>query len=320
MDAMIVIEGLSRHYGDRPVVSDVSFVVPKGAITTVVGRSGSGKSTLLRMINRLVEPSAGRVLLEGRDVAQVAGPLLRRHIGYVIQGIGLFPHRTVFDNVATVPRLLGWPKGRIAERVYELLDLLGLPEAFAARFPGGLSGGEQQRVGIARALAANPPVLLMDEPFGALDPLIRRKAQQDLLAIRERLGTTIVLVTHDLDEALGLGDRLAVIEAGRLLQEGPPEDLLRHPAHPAVAALVEGARRALRLLALVRVGDVAQPVQGEGPGADARERPITPQSTLEEALSAMLWAGADHLDVCVPPGSPPLRLTLGSILAQARQG
>lgn len=318
MADMIALENVTRRYDGRPVVDGVSFVVPKGAITAVVGKSGSGKSTLLRMINRLVEPSAGRVLVDGRDVAEQPGPLLRRHIGYSIQGIGLFPHRTVFENVATVPRLLGWPEARIRERVVELLALLGLPPDFAPRYPRALSGGEQQRVGIARALAADPPVLLMDEPFGALDPLIRRQAQEDLLAIRARLGTTVVLVTHDLDEAMRLADRIAVVEAGRLLQEGPPEDLLRHPASPAVAALVEGARRALRLLSLVRVGDVA--VAGDPPAAGrSGDIVLLPEATLEEALSAMLWSGADCLAVDGGPSGQPVHVTLGAILARARR-
>ena len=318
MDPMIVVDAVSRRYGDRTVVDGVSFAVPRGAITAVVGKSGSGKSTLLRMINRLVEPSAGRVLVGGRDVAEEPGPMLRRRIGYVIQGIGLFPHRTVFDNVATVPRLLGWPRQRVADRVGELLDLLGLPRSFGERYPSALSGGEQQRVGIARALAADPPVLLMDEPFGALDPLIRRKAQQDLLALRARLGTTVVIVTHDLDEALRLGDRIAVMEEGRLLQEGPPEELLRRPAHPAVAALLEGARRALRLLALVSVGDAAEPADPAAVGLAGRPR-IDAEASLEEALSVLLWAGADSLAVDGPPGGPPREVTLRAILARARQ-
>lgn len=318
MADMIVLEKVTRRYGGRAVVDDVSFVVPKGAITAVVGKSGSGKSTLLRMINRLVEPSAGRILVDGRDVEDQPGPLLRRHIGYAIQGIGLFPHRTVFDNVATVPKLLGWPEARIRERVGELLALLALPQEFAQRYPRALSGGEQQRVGIARALAADPPVLLMDEPFGALDPLIRRRAQEDLLAFRARLGTTVVLVTHDLDEAMRLADRIAVVEAGRLLQEGPPEDLLRHPASPTVAALVEGARRALRLLSLVRVCDVA--VAGDPPAAGkAGDIVLRPEATLEEALSAMLWAGADSLPVAGEPARGPAHVTLGVILSRARR-
>jgi osmoprotectant transport system ATP-binding protein len=313
---MIVLDGVSRTYGARAVVDDVSFTVPRGAITAVVGRSGSGKSTLLRMINRLVVPSAGRVLVDGQDVAQAQGPALRRHIGYVIQGVGLFPHWTVRDNVATVPRLLGWAAHDIDRRVNELLELVGLPHQFADRYPRALSGGEQQRVGVARALAAGPPVLLMDEPFGALDPLIRSKAQNDLLALRARLGTTIVLVTHDLDEALRLGDRIAVLEAGRLLQEGAPRDLLRAPASAPVAALVEGNRRALRLLSLLRVGDLAESGPAEE-GTHAASTVLAPDATLEEALSALLWSGAASLPVTARPGEPPRRLTREAVLARA---
>src|SRR5271163_3257258 len=216
---MIKIESLSKQYGPVTVVDAVTLTIERGTITVIVGTSGSGKSTLLRMINRLVEPSGGRVLIDGRDTAAEPAHLLRRRIGYAIQGHGLFPHRSVAENIATVPRLLGWKAARVRARVEELLAVFQLdPAAFAGKYPHQLSGGQQQRVGVARALAAEPAVLLMDEPFGALDPIIRAKAQEDLLALQRRLGVTVVLVTHDMEEAIALGDRIAVMDRGRLLQ------------------------------------------------------------------------------------------------------
>ena len=213
---MIRIEKLTKQYDATTVVDDVSFEVEGNSITAIVGTSGSGKSTLLRMINRLVEPTSGRVLLDGADTRGEPAHLLRRRIGYVIQGNGLFPHRTVAENVATVPRLLGWPDERIRDRVTELLEIFQLdPALYAGALPHQLSGGQQQRVGVARALAAEPAVLLMDEPFGALDPIIRAKAQEDLFDIQRRFGTTVVLVTHDMDEAFRLGHRIAVMSQGR---------------------------------------------------------------------------------------------------------
>src|SRR5690606_8087000 len=204
---MIEIVSVSKLYDGRPVVNDVTMVVEPRTITVIVGTSGSGKTTLLRMINRLVERDAGVIRLDGEDNRTIAGYELRRRIGYAIQGHGLFPHRTVAENIATVPHLLGWDRNRTDEKVRELLSLFQLdPDIFGPRYPHELSGGEQQRVGVARALAAQPNVLLMDEPFGALDPIIRAKAQQDLLAIQRQLRTTIILVTHDLDEAFRLAD------------------------------------------------------------------------------------------------------------------
>src|SRR6202050_3749123 len=212
---MIEITALCKNYGATTVVDRVSLSIARGSITVIVGTSGSGKSTLLRMINRLVEPTSGRVVINGRDTTTEPPHLLRRRIGYAIQGHGLFPHRTVAENIATVPRLLGWNTARIAARVTELLEAFALdPASFAGQFPHQLSGGQQQRVGVARALAAGPQLLLMDEPFGALDPIIRAKAQDDLLDIRRRFGTTIVLVTHDMDEAFRLGDPVGGVSGG----------------------------------------------------------------------------------------------------------
>ena len=235
---MITLENLTKQYGTATVVAGVSLEVERNSITVIVGTSGSGKSTLLRMINRLVEPTSGRVLLDGTDTRQEPAYLLRRRIGYAIQGHGLFPHRTVAENIATVPRLLKWDDARVQERVTELLNVFQLdPATYAGVFPHQLSGGQQQRVGVARALAAEPALLLMDEPFGALDPIIRAKAQEDLLGIQRRFGTTIVLVTHDMDEAFRLGNRVAVMSEGRLLQYDRPAVLLTRPADPFVTRM-----------------------------------------------------------------------------------
>jgi osmoprotectant transport system ATP-binding protein len=312
---MIVIEKLCKQYGATRVVDEVSMRVERGTITVIVGTSGSGKSTLLRMINRLVEPSSGRVLLDGRDTASEQPALLRRRIGYAIQSHGLFPHRSVAENVATVPTLLGWDEARIAARVRALLEVFQLdPAEFAHKYPHQLSGGEQQRVGVARALAAEPSVLLMDEPFGALDPIIRSRAQDDLLAIQRRFGTTILLVTHDMDEAFRLGDRVAVMSQGRLLQYDRPTALLTNPADPLVARMTGMADRALRLLSLTTAGAVALP--GVAVGADAAQVPES--ASLRDVLSELVWRGADAATVCDANAQPRGHLTLASILAHGR--
>ena len=310
---MIEIEHLTKRYGDNVVVDDVSFRVEDGMIAVVVGTSGAGKSTLLRMINRLIEPSAGRVLIDGQDTQEIPEDTLRHRIGYVIQGYGLFPHRTVAENIATVPRLLRWDAKRIAARVEELLDLFQLdPGEFAAKFPHQLSGGQQQRVGVARALAAGPAVLLMDEPFGALDPVIRGKAQDDLLTIQRRLGATIILVTHDMNEAFHLGDRIAVMDEARLLQYAPPAELLARPAHAYVERLVGTAERPFRLLSLARVGDALEPGAAEGPPLDAT-------LNLRDALSQLIWMGRDALPVVGEGGAVIGRVSVSGILAHGRR-
>ena len=307
---MITVEKLTKRYGETTVVDDVSFTVERGSITVIVGTSGSGKSTLLRMINRLIEPSSGRVLLDGRDTRSEPAHLLRRRIGYVIQGYGLFPHRTVAENIATVPRLLGWDTARIEARVRELLTVFSLdPATYAHALPYQLSGGQQQRVGVARALAAEPVVLLMDEPFGALDPIIRAKAQDDLLDIQGRFGTTVVLVTHDMDEAFMLGDRVAVMSGGRLLQYDRPAELLVHPADPFVSRMTGLADRAMRLLSLVTAGEAALPGVAEGPA-------VAPTASLREVLSELVWSGADAARVVDADGTLRGRLTVADILAR----
>jgi osmoprotectant transport system ATP-binding protein len=312
---VIELEGLTKRYEARTVVDDVSMTIPSGSIAVMVGTSGSGKSTVLRMINRLVTPTAGRVLIDGEDTAGVPGHELRRRIGYVIQGYGLFPHRTVADNIATVPGLLGWPRARIAARVDELLDLFQLdPAEFARKFPQQLSGGQQQRVGVARALAAEPNILLMDEPFGALDAIIRGQAQDDVLAIQRRFKTTVVLVTHDMEEAFRLGDRIAVLSQGRLLQYAEPAAILLHPADEFVARLTGTADRAYRLLSLATAGEVLEPGPADG-------QSVPPEASLRDALAELVWSGAEALPVVAADGARLGRVTLGAILARGqRQG
>ena len=309
---MIQIQGLTKQYGATTVVDRVSFNVERNSIAVIVGTSGSGKSTLLRMINRLVEPTAGRVLLDGADTRSEPAHLLRRRIGYAIQGHGLFPHRTVVENVATVPRLLGWPEARIRSRVHELMEVFQLdPGLYANAFPHQLSGGQQQRVGVARALAAEPAVLLMDEPFGALDPIIRAKAQEDLLGIQRRFGTTMVLVTHDMDEAFHLGERVAVMSQGRLLQYDRPAVLLTHPADPFVARMTGITDRAMKLLALTTAGEAALPGGSDGPR-------VASSASLREVLSELLWSGAASALVLGEDGAPRGQLTVAAILARGR--
>ncbi len=252
---MIVLEGVSKSYdgGRSYSVRDVSLRVPAGHLLVLLGASGSGKTTTLKMINRLIEPSAGRIQVKGCNVRDADPVQLRRGIGYVFQGIGLFPHLSVADNVAVVPRLLGWPKERVQARVDELLQLVHLPpEEYRCRRPRELSGGQQQRVGFARALAAGPQVMLLDEPFGALDPITRDELRQEFLHLRKRLGLTAVLVTHDVTEALLLADLIAVMNAGRLVRLGTPQELVTNPGDAFVAALMASPRRnAERLEALV---------------------------------------------------------------------
>jgi osmoprotectant transport system ATP-binding protein len=309
---MITVEKLTKCYGTTTVVDGVSMAIRRNSITAIVGTSGSGKSTLLRMINRLVEPTSGRVLIDGTDTRSEPAHLLRRRIGYVIQGHGLFPHRTVAENIATVPRLLGWEALRIRARVEELLRVFQLdPAAYANAFPHQLSGGQQQRVGVARALAAEPAVLLMDEPFGALDPIIRAKAQEDLLDIQRRFGTTIVLVTHDMDEAFHLGDQVAVMSSGRLLQYDRPAVLLTRPADPFVSRMTGIADRAMKLLSLTTAGEAALPGVAEGPKVAA-------SASLREVLSELLWSGAHCVAVMGEDGMPCGHLTVDAVLARGR--
>jgi osmoprotectant transport system ATP-binding protein len=280
-----------KSYGAQIVVKDLSFRVPAGRICVLVGPSGCGKTTTLKMVNRLIEPTSGQILVGGKDV-MLEDPIdLRRGIGYVIQQVGLLPHMTVAQNIATVPRLLGWEANRIRERTDELVKLVGLDVArYRERYPSELSGGERQRVGVARALAADPPLMLMDEPFGAVDPIVRERLQNELLRLQDQLAKTIVFVTHDIDEAVKMGDLVAVMDVGGVLaQFGPPADILAHPASDFVARFV-GADRGLKRLSLTRVADLelqpAPPDYEPQPGQPI----LQAQTTLKDALSMMLVA------------------------------
>ena len=273
-----LVDVTKRYPGQQePAVDNVSMHIPAGEIVVLVGPSGCGKTTTMKMINRLIEPTEGKILLDGDNVIERDVDDLRRHIGYVIQAGGLFPHMTVAQNVGMVPGLLGWDKERTTARVDEMLDLVGLePGAFRSRYPRQLSGGQQQRVGVARALAADPPVLLMDEPFGAVDPITRARLQDELIRLQDELGKTIVFVTHDFDEAVKLGDRIAVLAQGsRIVQYDTPAEILTNPADEYVSEFV-GAGAALKQLTLTRVRDVeldeATTVAVGGDAADAARR------------------------------------------------
>jgi osmoprotectant transport system ATP-binding protein len=280
----------------RPAVDGVSLEVASGEMLVLLGASGCGKTTLLKTINRLVEPTSGRIEVEGHDVRAVHPDRLRRRIGYVIQQVGLFPHQTVARNVATVPRILGWPAGRITERVDLLLDLVGLPPAeFRDRRPRELSGGQAQRVGIARALAGDPPLLLMDEPFAALDALTRVALEDELRDIQRRLGTTILFVTHDVEEALRIADRIVVMRDGRVEQVDRPAMLLARPATPYVRDLLD-ADDILQHLAVVAADDVMRPVPRNARPAVGPERlPIG--SSLRRVVSALLRSGGQPVGI-----------------------
>lgn len=284
---MITLETLRKEYGGRAAVADLSMEIADGEIVMLVGPSGCGKTTTLKMINRLVEPTSGIIRIDGRETRTMEATHLRRTIGYVIQQVGLFPHLTVAENIATVPRLLHWDRRRIEARVEELLTLIGLPPAeFAGRLPSELSGGQRQRVGVARALGADPPVLLMDEPFGAIDPVTRDRLQGELRRLQTVLHKTIVFVTHDIDEAIRLGDRVALLDIGaRLAQYDTPEHLLSAPSEPFVENFLGGARLVRRLaLVPLREAPLAAP-DGRSPSTR-----IGIDATLRDALDAVLRA------------------------------
>ncbi|RZU50624.1 osmoprotectant transport system ATP-binding protein [Krasilnikovia cinnamomea] len=302
--APITVEHVGKVYPDGTVaVGDLSLEVRAGELAVLIGPSGCGKSTVLRMLNRLVEPSKGRILLDGQDIAERDPVELRRRIGYVIQDVGLFPHQTIRTNVGTVPRLRGADRKQIRARADELLEMVGLdPARHGDRYPHELSGGQRQRVGVARALAADPVVLLMDEPFSAVDPIVRGRLQEEFLRLQAAVRKTIVLVTHDIDEAVRLGDRIAVLaEGGRLLQYAPPAEVLSAPASEAVARFV-GADRGIRRLAVTRLRDALRPLAGT---EDIERLPsVADSGTMYDALAAMLTG--DALNVVVTTDGQPI--------------
>jgi osmoprotectant transport system ATP-binding protein len=277
--AVVAFEHVTKRYpgSEAPAVNDLTLTVPAGEICVLVGPSGCGKTTTMKMVNRLIEPTGGRITIDGEDVMSLGAVELRRRIGYVIQQVGLFPHLTIADNVAVVPRLLRWGAPRIRERTDELLDLVGLPQAeYRSRYPNELSGGERQRVGVARALAADPPVMLMDEPFGAVDPIRRERLQNEFLRLQQRVRKTIIFVTHDVDEAIKMGDRIAILRRGGILaQYDTPAAVLANPASEFVERFV-GADRGLKRLSLARVRDLelldAVTVRAGEDRADIRRR------------------------------------------------
>jgi osmoprotectant transport system ATP-binding protein len=270
---MITLEHVTKRYGDHIAVDDLSLEVADGDVAVLIGPSGCGKTTTLRMLNRLIEPTSGRILIDGTDATSLKPEELRRHVGYAIQSVGLFPHLTVAENIAIVPKLLGWKQPRVEARSKELLDLVGLdPSSYSGKYPRQLSGGEAQRIGVARALAADPPVLLMDEPFGAVDPLNRDRLQVEFAKIQRELKKTVVFVTHDVDEAIRLADKIALMRLGHLEQYDTPETLLDHPASKFVHDFV-GADAALKRLGRVRVDTVMRtdvPTERDGDSAVAK--------------------------------------------------
>ncbi|MDQ3509640.1 MAG: ATP-binding cassette domain-containing protein [Actinomycetota bacterium] len=291
---MIEFREVSKTYegSDSPVVNDLSFEIPEGEICVLVGPSGCGKTTSMRMVNRLIEPTNGEILIDGEPNTAMSGTELRRKIGYAIQQIGLFPHRTIAENVGTVPGLLDWQKKRVTDRTDSLLELVGLdPGQYRDRYPVELSGGQQQRVGVARAMAADPPIMLMDEPFGAVDPITRDRLQDEFLNIQKDIRKTIVFVTHDIDEAIKMGDKIAILEEGGVLaQYDTPENILAHPNSDFVSSFV-GADRVLKRLSLLKVGDMElDPPNGYGDSLPS----LYEQMSLKNALSEMIGAGEDR--------------------------
>ena len=306
---MISFENVTKTFHGHTALDDVSFAVGSHEFCMLVGPSGAGKSTALRLVNRLIAPDSGVIRIDDDDIATLDPVALRRRLGYVIQSIGLFPHWSVGDNIATVPRLLGWPKKRIDERIDELMTLVELdPATFRHRRPHQLSGGQQQRIGLARALAADPNILLMDEPFGALDAVTRDTLQTEMIRIHAATGKTILMVTHDIDEAVRLGQRIVVFGEGKVVQNATPEEVLANPANDFVRALVGGEAASLRLLKVRRVRDwLSRGKSAEGP-------PISGDDHLDMALARMLGTGRDALPVVDKAGKAQGAIGLGDLL------
>ena len=306
---MIEIDNVTKSYGDHLVVDGLSLGLAPGVLCVLLGASGCGKSTTLKMINRLVPIDSGSIRIAGEDIANVPAETLRRRIGYAIQSIGLFPHWSVEDNIATVPRLLKWTRTRMRDRVTELLEMFRLdPASYRGKFPDQLSGGEQQRVGVARALAADPALLLMDEPFGALDPITRDALQGELARIHQATAKTIVFVTHDIEEALRLATRIAIMQEGRIAQLGSPLEILEHPASDFVADFVGGQGIGLKLLSVRKIADRMRP------GETAEGEPLSGDTPLRDALSAMTLRRTDRLPVCDAVGHHIGVITLSDLI------
>ncbi len=314
---MIRLEGVRKRYpgAEREAVAGVTLDVPDGLVTALIGPSGCGKSTTLRMVNRLVEPDEGSVTLDGRNVAELPPEQLRRHIGYAIQGVGLFPHWTVAQNIGVVPQLLKWDRERIDARVSELLGVMGLdPATYACKSPSELSGGEAQRVGVARALAADPPVLLMDEPFGAVDPLTRERLQVEFRRVQRALGKTVLFVTHDMDEAVRLADWIVVMRDGLIVQRDTPERVLAYPADAFVGGFV-GAERALKRLSLAPVTEALAPI-GLAEGAESA---VASTASMREALAKILELGVPAIGVTDEDGRLIGSVSIDSIVERFRR-
>ncbi|AMG98595.1 MULTISPECIES: ABC transporter ATP-binding protein [Serratia] len=307
---MIQFNQVSKIFQGKPAVDDLTLQIAKGEFAVLIGTSGSGKSTTLKMINRLIEHDQGKIYFADEEIQKFKPQDLRRRMGYAIQSIGLFPHWTVEENIATVPQLLKWPRARIRDRVTELLELLHLePELFRHRYPHQLSGGQQQRVGVARALAADPEVLLMDEPFGALDPVTRTALQTEIARIHHLSGRTIVLVTHDIDEALALADRIVLLDQGRVVQQGTPLELLTAPANDFVRDFFGRSDRGIKLLSLGTVAERVRPGHADG-------EPISSTMNLREALSVFVARGSECLPVVGEQGEALGVLHFNDLIAQ----
>ena len=309
---MIEFDAVGKSFGATTAIDALSLTIARGEFLVLIGPSGSGKSTLLKMINRLVEHDRGKILFKGEEIRSFRPEDIRRRMGYAIQSIGLFPHWTVARNIATVPELLGWPAARIAARVDELLALLGLePALYYRRYPHQLSGGQQQRVGVARALAADPEALLMDEPFGALDPVTRQTLQGELARIHRASGKTIVLVTHDIDEALRLATRIVLLDHGRIVQAGTPAELLGAPASDFVSDFIGRSDLGLKLLGLQTVAERLR--AGERVGGEA----VVDTLSLREVLSVFVERGVERLAVVDAQGRPAGAIHFADLLRRS---
>jgi osmoprotectant transport system ATP-binding protein len=304
---------------DTAAIDNLSFTVPAGEVCVLVGPSGCGKTTAMRLVNRMIDLSSGDILIDDKTIKGRPTTQLRREIGYVIQHVGLFPHLNVLKNISVVPKLLGWDRKRMDDRAHELLDLIGLPQEMGTRYPSQLSGGQRQRVGVARALAADPPLMLMDEPFGAIDPINRERLQNEFLRLQREIRKTIVFVTHDIDEAIKMGDRIAILrEGGQLVQYDTPQQILANPIDDFVARFV-GADRGLKRLALTRLDEIKLDDTSAAQGA-GEARTVASTATLRDALSVMMSDSMRPLLVVDPNGNPTGAVTIELINEALRRG